>query len=522
MTKHLTLGKKNIFNFLFSLTIAFITYFYYPEWYISIGIFSDDHYYWGAGEVYEYLNKYFSDTYYFHRWTVNFPHLIFQTLFGGFWGLLIYKNLLLIFSIFFILRIFESINCSIFLKYILIIILVFNYGFFIRTIGNSYLSSENFFLIILTIAFLNSKYKNFFFKEINYKYTFIFGILLGLLFINYPINLRIITCLVFLFFFENIIKIIKFNKKLILNFLFVLFGFLFVIIILDSFFAILSKKNLIYWFLKYKYYFNLYDEVLLNEYNLNYKNFLIKTQYFLSFLNVTFSILYLRTLDKLDQNIFKYILKFNIIYFTTVLLEPFHGIGSSFKYNYAYIFLFLCFLNSSIILMNILKKFKESKNFTSLLFLLVIFLNFYLISSIETSPKLKDHYSKQVNKIPQKEKIEILSQEVREAAFASKILDKKLVIVDFRKYYRKSPTIMTFYGNYSSLANPLTMKVKECEQLNWNIPNKDKTMIVAYHHKNETNIKQRVLSLISHCKNYDIYKFNKVKIINASIFLFNF
>jgi len=47
----------------------------YPEWYLISPAFIDNWIYWGTGESKKYTEHFFSDTYYFRRWTVIFPYL---------------------------------------------------------------------------------------------------------------------------------------------------------------------------------------------------------------------------------------------------------------------------------------------------------------------------------------------------------------------------------------------------------------------------------------------------------------
>ena len=175
-------------------------------------------------------------------------------------------------------------------------------------------------------------------------------------------------------------------------------------------------------------------------------------------------------------------------------------------------------MNSAVILLNTIKNFKIFKRFNIYLFFISFLINFYVISSIENNDKLYHQYAKQTDKTSVRQKIKILSKEVRDAGFVAGKLDKKLVLVDFRKHLSKSPTINTFYGNYSSLAQPRTRKPKECSQLKWNINDKSNTIIVAYHYQSEKDIKEKVLSLLNHCPGYEIYEYKKLKITNASIF----
>ncbi|MAD56977.1 MAG: hypothetical protein CMK44_00205 [Porticoccus sp.] len=518
MKKLHQLGQKSFFRILFSFVILFITYFYYTDWYISLGIFTDDHFYWGSGEVYSYLKKHFSETYYFHRWTANIPHYIFQSIFGGYWGLFVYKNILLFISIICIFKFLNSVYQNNLLNIFLIITLIFYYGFFVRTIGNSYVSSENLFLILVLLYFSSLKSNQICSNNIDFKNLFILGILLGLLIINYTVNLRLVGCLLFLIFLESLSKEKTILKSLMIKFSVIMVGIAIISIILDALIGVLSGHNLINWFKVYKQYFYFYDTILIDQYNLRNFDYFKNPQYWLALINIFFAFLFLKETSKEKKNTSRFIIKLNIIYFITVILEPLHNVGSTLKYNYAYVFLFFCFINSAVILLNIIKNFQIFKKFNVSFFFIFFLINFYIISSIENNDKLYPHYAKQTDKTSVKKKIKILSKEVRDTGFVAEKLDKKLVLVDFRKHPKKSPTINTFYGNYSSLAEPRTRKPKECSQLKWNINDKSNTIIVAYHYEGEKNIKEKVLSLLTHCPGYEIYEYKKLKITNASIF----
>ena len=105
-------------------------------------------------------------------------------------------------------------------------------------------------------------------KNVDFKILFILGILLGLLIINYTINLRLISCLLFLIFLESLSKEKTILKSLMIKFSIIIAGIVSISIILDALIGVLSGQNLINWFKVYKQYFYFYDTILIDQYNL--------------------------------------------------------------------------------------------------------------------------------------------------------------------------------------------------------------------------------------------------------------
>jgi hypothetical protein len=170
-----------------ALLLTIVTTIRNPAWYVTPPGQIDPWMYWGTGEMPEYVSEHFSLTYYFRRWTLIFPNMVFQNLFPpldaqlALRGLILFTILILAGALAY--KFSQSILTSVF-----VMILVSFSSTLMAGIGRTYHDGTGLVLFLTILILFERLLKN---PKKEKLIAFGSGAVFGLLFVTYQFSLLV-------------------------------------------------------------------------------------------------------------------------------------------------------------------------------------------------------------------------------------------------------------------------------------------------------------------------------------------
>lgn len=179
--------KRALAVSVFAMLLVVTTSLLNPAWYLNPPGQIDPWMYWGTGEIPEYAAEHFSLTYYFRRWTLIFPNLIFQSLFPPLAAQLGLRSLIL-FAILFLAGILAcNFSKSIITGFFVMGLMSFS-TVLIAGIGRTYHDGTGLILFLILLLLIEKLMKT---ANLSKAPAFFVGFVFGLLFVTYQFGLLV-------------------------------------------------------------------------------------------------------------------------------------------------------------------------------------------------------------------------------------------------------------------------------------------------------------------------------------------